>query len=205
VKPDTLIRWHRKGFQLFWRWKSRSRGRPRVPADLQRLIGEMNIRAINSSFMTGTASIPHVSTRRCRYGLTVLKTPVRAPQANAFCERLIGIIRRECLDFVILFNERHARTVLGQWVAHYGGTTSATLDRPSGSSGPVRRTRPDVVGPVGNADQRDRSGCERVAAVAALIRRPALARLEAASEGVVPGTSDRLRIQGRILVAYGVS
>ena len=41
VKPDTLIRWHRQGFQLFWRWKSRPRGRPRLPADLQRLIGDM--------------------------------------------------------------------------------------------------------------------------------------------------------------------
>ncbi len=40
VKPDTLIRWHRKGFQLFWRWKS-SPGRPRLPADLQRLIADM--------------------------------------------------------------------------------------------------------------------------------------------------------------------
>src|SRR5437867_1196388 len=30
VKPDTLIRWHRKGFRLFWKWKSRSAGRPRV-------------------------------------------------------------------------------------------------------------------------------------------------------------------------------
>jgi putative transposase len=36
-------------------------------------------------------------------GLTVLKTPVRAPQANAFCERLIGTIRRECVDFIIPF------------------------------------------------------------------------------------------------------
>src|SRR5262249_56906962 len=33
VKPDTLIRWHRKGFQLFWKWKSRANGRPRVPID----------------------------------------------------------------------------------------------------------------------------------------------------------------------------
>ena len=41
VKPDTLIRWHRKGFQLFWRWKSMPCGRPRVPADLQRLIAQM--------------------------------------------------------------------------------------------------------------------------------------------------------------------
>jgi transposase InsO family protein len=41
-------------------------------------------------------------------GLTVLKTPVRCPQANAFCERLIGTIRRECLDWLILLNERHS-------------------------------------------------------------------------------------------------
>jgi hypothetical protein len=41
VQPDTLIRWHRKGFQLFWRWKSRPRGRPRLPTDLRRLIAEM--------------------------------------------------------------------------------------------------------------------------------------------------------------------
>jgi transposase InsO family protein len=48
-------------------------------------------------------------------GLTVLKTPVRAPQANAFCERLIGTIRRECLDFVIPLSERHVRRVLEEW------------------------------------------------------------------------------------------
>jgi hypothetical protein len=41
VKPETLIRWHRKGFRLFWRWKSRPHGRPRVPAHLRQLIGEM--------------------------------------------------------------------------------------------------------------------------------------------------------------------
>jgi len=41
VKPDTLIRWHRKGFCLFWKCKSRPRGRPRVPADLRKLIVEM--------------------------------------------------------------------------------------------------------------------------------------------------------------------
>jgi hypothetical protein len=31
VKPDTLIRWHRKGCRLFWRWKSKAPGRPRIP------------------------------------------------------------------------------------------------------------------------------------------------------------------------------
>ena len=37
VKPDTVIRWHRQGWRLFWRWTSRA-GRPPIPVDLQRLI-----------------------------------------------------------------------------------------------------------------------------------------------------------------------
>src|SRR5215831_12671110 len=41
VKPDTLIRWHRKGFRLFWKLKSRPRGRPPVPANVQKLIKEI--------------------------------------------------------------------------------------------------------------------------------------------------------------------
>jgi putative transposase len=41
VKPDTLIRWHRKGFRLFWKWKSRPSGRPQVPANVRKLIKEM--------------------------------------------------------------------------------------------------------------------------------------------------------------------
>ena len=39
-------------------------------------------------------------------GLQVLKTPVRTPQANAFCERLIGTMRRECPDWLIPLNDR---------------------------------------------------------------------------------------------------
>jgi putative transposase len=41
VKPETLIRWHRQAFRLFWRWKSRPVGRPRIPKDVQRLIAQM--------------------------------------------------------------------------------------------------------------------------------------------------------------------
>src|SRR5262245_45048576 len=41
VKPQTLIRWHRKGFRLFWRWKSKPPGRPKIPADLRQLIAQM--------------------------------------------------------------------------------------------------------------------------------------------------------------------
>src|SRR6185437_3181657 len=43
VKPDTLIRWHRKGFRLFWRWKSKPTGRPRLPKDVRELIAEMAV------------------------------------------------------------------------------------------------------------------------------------------------------------------
>ena len=242
VKPDTLIRWHRKGFALFWRWKSRPRGRPKLPTALQRLIAEMaaanrtwgeertaselllklgirvsprTVRRYMSRgaaprdgarsqtwttfvrnhanavlacdfFVTVTATfrvlyvfmVLEVGTRRILHwnvtehptadgqrsssgwwcqanrptvwlihdrdsiysegvdatvaamGLSILKTPVRAPQANAFCERLIGTIRRECLDWLIPFNERHVDRIMRAWVAHYN------RGRPHASLGP---------------------------------------------------------------------
>ena len=63
-------------------------------------------------------------------GRRVLKTPVRTPQANAFCERLIGTMRRECLDWLIPLNERHLRWILREWVTHYN------RGRPHASLGP---------------------------------------------------------------------
>jgi len=63
-------------------------------------------------------------------GLRVLKTPYRCPQANAFCERLIGSARRECLDFMIPISEAHVRRILKQWTAHYNAS------RPLSSLGP---------------------------------------------------------------------
>ena len=45
VKPETVIAWHRKGFRLWWTWKSRRRlGRPPVPADIRTLIRTMRRR-----------------------------------------------------------------------------------------------------------------------------------------------------------------
>jgi putative transposase len=52
-------------------------------------------------------------------GLRVLKTPVRSPQANALYERLLGTLRRECLDFLIPLTENHLRRFLTEWVLHY--------------------------------------------------------------------------------------
>jgi hypothetical protein len=44
VKPETVIRWHRAGFRLFWRWKSRSRvGRPKVALEIRQLIRDMSL------------------------------------------------------------------------------------------------------------------------------------------------------------------
>jgi hypothetical protein len=44
VQPDTVVRWHRAGFRLFWCWKSRRRlGRPAVPTEIRKLIREMSL------------------------------------------------------------------------------------------------------------------------------------------------------------------
>ncbi len=241
VKPDTLIRWHRKGFRLFWKWKSQPAGRPRVPVEVRKLIAEMaennptwgeeriadelllkigiqisprtvrrymptepkhpgmtsqrwmtfvrnHAKAIIACdfFIVATATfrlvyvfvIMEIATRRILHfnttchptaewtlqqfrecvtgeepynfiihdrdsiyskeldsslrslGLRVLRTPYRSPQANAFCERLIGSARRECLDFMIPLNESHIRIILKPWVAHFNE------GRPHSSLGP---------------------------------------------------------------------
>jgi putative transposase len=65
-----------------------------------------------------------------RLGLRVITTPRRSPQANSLCERLIGTLRRECLDWIIALSEGHLREVLASWMAHYN------RGRPHSSLGP---------------------------------------------------------------------
>jgi hypothetical protein len=44
VQPETIIRWHRMGFRLYWRWKARSHGGwPRIPGEIRRLIRDMSL------------------------------------------------------------------------------------------------------------------------------------------------------------------
>ena len=56
-------------------------------------------------------------------------TPVRAPQANGIAERVMGTLRREYLDHVIVRNQRHLRQVLGENVSYYND------DRPMRTKG----------------------------------------------------------------------
>jgi putative transposase len=52
-------------------------------------------------------------------GIRTIRTPVRAPRANAFTERWIGTVRRECLDRILMVNRRHLERVLPVYIRHY--------------------------------------------------------------------------------------
>ena len=52
-------------------------------------------------------------------GIRTLRTPVRAPRANATCERFLGSVRRECLDHTLVLGEAHLRRVLREYVAYF--------------------------------------------------------------------------------------
>jgi len=55
---------------------------------------------------------------RCE-GLHIIRTPIRSPKANAFAERFVRTVRRECLDHILVFGERHLERILREYVRHY--------------------------------------------------------------------------------------
>ena len=82
--------------------------------------------------------------RRVRgLGICGLRTPPRTPQANAFAERVIGNLRRDCLDHVIVWGERHATRVLKRYVGYYHGRPhrGITCSRPTVPATCRRRAR----------------------------------------------------------------
>jgi putative transposase len=52
-------------------------------------------------------------------GIRILRTPVRAPRANAIAERCIGTVRREVLDRILILNRRHLEHVLAEYTTHF--------------------------------------------------------------------------------------
>ncbi len=228
VQPETVIRWHRKGFKLYWRWKSRPRwpGRQRIPTEVRDLIRSMSqsnplwgaprihgellklgisvSQATVSKYMVRHSKPPSQTWRAflknhtrdivsvdfftvptatfrvlfvflimsndrrnvIHFNVTDSPTAVwtgqqiaeafpwdtapkyllrdrdgkfggafihrvesmgieqvliaaRSPWQNPYVERLIGSIRRECLDHVIIFNDKHLRRVLKQYFHYY--------------------------------------------------------------------------------------
>ncbi len=217
VKPATVIQWHRQGFRLFWRWRSRS-GRPSADRETRDLVRQMSnanplwgaprihgellklgieisqatvakymvrrrgtpsptwrsflrnqaagIAAIDL-FIVASASfrllyvmiiLSHDRRKMVRFpwdtapryllrdrdasygsefckrvdamGITEIVTAPRSPWQNAFVERVIGSIRRECLDHIVIFNERHLHRVLSSYIDYYQRTrTHLSLEK----------------------------------------------------------------------------
>jgi len=90
-----------------------------------------------------TAAFDHVLAGN---GVRIIKTPVRSPRANSFAERYVGTLRRECLDHLLIYGERHLRQVLTAYARHYNE------HRPHQS----REQRPPLHEPVQAVDMTGR-------------------------------------------------
>src|ERR1700722_15958234 len=257
IQPETIIRWHRTGFRLYWHWKSRFRGgRPKVPVEIRGLIREMSLanrlwgaprihgellklgievaqstvakymarngrgrpqtwktflrnhaagvgamdflivptvgfrllfvlvilrherrrlislsvadhptaewiaRQITETFPWDSAPTHLIRDRDAAYGLAVPRRlaamgirdhPIapRSPWQNGHAERLIGSIRRECLDHVVIFGEAHLRQVLKAYAAYYNNIrTHLALTKDSPVSRPVHRFGEVIAKPI---------------------------------------------------------
>jgi putative transposase len=72
-------------------------------------------------------------------GVEALRSPVASPKANLICERVIGTIRRECLDWMLPISEAHLCSILREWVTHYNHARPHSALGP-GVPGPPRET-----------------------------------------------------------------
>jgi hypothetical protein len=95
----------------------------------------------------------------CSEGIRVLLTPIRSPRANAFAERFVGTVRRECLDRLLIFHRHQLQSVLVEFVRHYNGhrphrslgqhppfETGVVRPLPTRHPDPVRLRRSDKLG-----------------------------------------------------------
>jgi putative transposase len=88
-------------------------------------------------------------------GVRSIRTPVRAPRANAIAERWAGSARRECLDRMLITSERHLRLVLGEYIDHYN---QHRPHRVLQQSPPAGRPHPPAPGANVRVLRRDRLG-----------------------------------------------
>ncbi len=77
--------------------------------------------------------------RARRIGIDVVASPIRSPKANAIAERVIGTLRCECLDHVIVLDEQHLSSIVGEFVAYYN---QERPHRTLGLQTPIPRLRP---------------------------------------------------------------
>jgi hypothetical protein len=186
VKPATVVQWHRQGFRLFWRWRSRS-GRPSVEREIRDLIRQMSNanplwgaprihgELLKLGITVSQATVAKYIVRRrgtpsptwrtsyllrdrdAAYGveyrkrveamdITEVITAPRSPWQNAYVERVIGSIRRECLDYLVIVNARHLRRVLSWYLDYYHRTrTHLSLDKDCPDSRPIMPRSPGKV------------------------------------------------------------
>jgi putative transposase len=96
-------------------------------------------------------------------GMRIIPTPVRAPRANAYAERWVGTLRRECLDWMLIFGRRHLEAVVREYLIHYNAARphrgldlrAPDMDRfadPPASSGHI--VRKELLGGLINEYQR---------------------------------------------------
>ncbi len=76
-------------------------------------------------------------------GMGIVLTPIRAPNANAFCERWVGTLRAECLDWTVVLGRRHLERILRTYIRHYN---ERRPHRGIGLRTPIRRP----VMPIGD-------------------------------------------------------
>ena len=138
VRTETVVRWHRDGFRALWRRRSRSRGgRHGSPREIRDLVREMS----RASRLWGAPRIhgelPKLGIEGAQSTVTKYIIKRRGPPSHGHVERLIGSIRRESTDHMIVFGEAHLRRVM---TAHAAYDNEARAHLSSGKDAPIGRS-----------------------------------------------------------------
>ena len=87
--------------------------------------------------------------------IRIIRTPIRAPRANAIAERFIGKLRRECLDHILITGPHHLAAVLREYAQHYNGHRP---HRTLGQAAPSRPLPRRATTEIHKIERRDRLG-----------------------------------------------